>query len=97
MSGSIDPSGDLCSTLEEDIRRDYPSKKNTPASMTRLPRRMFRHEVMNAISARYKICVRCGKAIVHSSGVGRRTCMNPLPLRDPTLEPKGIPTRSEWR
>ena len=51
---------------------------------------------MNAMSAKYRICVRCGRAMVQSSGVGRSTCMNPLPLREPTLDPNGMPTRSAW-
>lgn len=50
-----------------------------PASMTFEPGLMFSQEVTNAISARYKICVRWGSAIVQSSGVGRKTCMKPRP------------------
>lgn len=50
-----------------------------PASMTFDPGLMFSQEVTNAISARYKIWVRCGRAMVQSSGVGRRTWMKPRP------------------
>ena len=50
-----------------------------PASMTFDPGFMFSQEVTNAISARYKIWVRCGRAMVQSSGVGRKTWMKPRP------------------
>jgi ferredoxin-like protein FixX len=58
-----------------------------PASMTFDPGLMFSQEVTNAISARYKICVRCGRAMVQSSGVGRKTWMNPRPWLEATFEP----------
>ena len=55
------------------IREGKRKKATLPASMTVDPGRMFSQEVTNAISARYKIWVRCGRAMVQSSGVGRKT------------------------
>ena len=60
---------------------------NLPASMTFDPGLMFSQEVTNAISARYKICVRWGRAMVQSSGVGRRTWTKPRPWLEATFEP----------
>ena len=58
-----------------------------PASMTFEPGLIFSQEVTNAISARYKIWVRWGSAMVQSSGVGRKTCMKPRPWLEATFEP----------
>lgn len=68
-----------------------------PASITLLPLLIPSQDVMNAISARYRIWVRCGNDIVHSSGVGRRTWMKPFPVREPIFDPKGSPIKSSWR
>ena len=68
---------------KKEREREYP----LPASMTFDPGLMFNQEVTKAISARYKICVRWGRAIVQSSGVGRKTCMKPRPWLEATLEP----------
>lgn len=42
-----------------------------PASMTRLPGLMSRYDVMKAMSGRYRIWVRCGRACVLLEGGGR--------------------------
>ena len=72
-------------------------KIGVPASMTRLPGFILSHDTTNEMSARYRICVLCGKANVHNSGVGLKTCMKPLPFLEPTFEPYGTPMRSAWR
>lgn len=51
-----------------DVGRIY----GIPASMTLLPFLIPNQETIKAISAKYKIWVLCGKAMVHSSGVGLR-------------------------
>lgn len=68
-------------------RRGEKKVVDLPASMTFDPGLIFSQEVTNAISARYKICVRCGSAMVQSSGVGRKTCMKPRPWLEATFEP----------
>ena len=59
------------------------------------PGRSSRKAQIMAISAAYRICVRCLRTCVHSSGVGARMCTHPwlLPLAQTWL-PNGLPIHS---
>mmetsp|Transcript_9393 Transcript_9393/g.39450 ORF Transcript_9393/g.39450 Transcript_9393/m.39450 type:complete len:208 (+) Transcript_9393:1645-2268(+) len=68
-----------------------------PDSSTTLPGLSSSACATSEMSGAYRICVRCGRTLVQSSGVGASSQTNPLPSPLPyTLAPKGLPTQSRW-